>query len=103
MRLKAAATISIFLLLLCHSVADAEPGRKEAFIRMEEVEIIGIVEHPEITYIIPKTKIRFKHLSLDRSFNDEALRIIDPLDYEELIEIHNLTGANPGLWEEPDD
>ncbi|UCG38032.1 MAG: hypothetical protein JSV00_07460 [bacterium] len=49
---------------------------------MEETEIIGIIEHPEITYIIPKTRIRFSKIPLDRDFSREASNYNDPLDLD---------------------
>lgn len=59
-------------------VVQAENDRKNTFIRMEETEIIGIIEHPEITYIIPKTRIRFSHIPLERDFAGQATRFTDP-------------------------
>ena len=62
---------------------------------MEEVEIFGVVEHPEITYIIPKTKIRFTRIPLERSFADEATKPINPSIIREEIRIRKLfSGQN---------
>ena len=72
--------LTISLLLLCPAATVlAEDGRTNTYIRMEETEIIGIVEHPEITYIIPKTRIRFSRIPLERDFSSRATRLMNPM------------------------
>ncbi len=63
------------------------------FIRMKEVEIMGVVEHPEITYIIPKTRILFKPLPLDRDFSRLTGRLLDPAGIEEEIRLRKLASG----------
>lgn len=96
MRRVVVTVISLLLLILCVRGAYAQEESTRTFIRMEEVEIIGLIEHPEITYIIPKTRIRFKHQPLERDFTEEATRIFNPLEVRERIKIHNLMGTTPG-------
>ena len=60
----------------------AEDAGPKTYIRMEETEIIGVIEHPEITYIIPKTRIRFSQIPLDRNFSGEATQYINPMALE---------------------
>ena len=72
------------------AVAHADDHRPRTYIRMEETEIIGVVEHPEITYIIPKTRIQFNKIPLERDFADHAARFSNPLALEEEIRIRTL-------------
>jgi PAS domain-containing protein len=51
-------------------------SRYESYLGVKETEIIGIVEHPEITYIIPKTRIRFSHIPLERDFSNRATCLV---------------------------
>jgi hypothetical protein len=85
-------TFILFSLIFTGSAADvlAEEARKGTYIRMEETEIIGIIEHPEITYIIPKTRIRFSKIPLERDFTTQATRFTSPLDLEADIKIRTL-------------
>lgn len=75
--------LTICLILLLPAVAvQADDARPKTYIRMEETEIIGVVEHPEITYIIPKTRIRFIQIPLDRDFSVEATQYTNPMALE---------------------
>ena len=75
--------LTICLILLLPAVAvQADDARPKTYIRMEETEIIGVVEHPEITYIIPKTRIRFIQIPLDRDFSVEANQYTNPMALE---------------------
>ena len=74
-------------------VAVAQDSRPRTYIRMEETEIIGVIEHPEITYIIPKTRIQFNEIPLDRDFSDRATRWTNPLALETEVRVKTvLTG-----------
>lgn len=90
-------TFPLFLLLfLC--LAGAARGAEDdtrRYIRMEEVEIIGVVEHPEITYIIPKTRIRFDRIPLERSFSSEATRPVSPDIIGDEIRVKQLLNGQP--------
>ena len=89
--MRALTFISISLILMCSAFnALAEDGRKGTYIRMEETEIIGIIEHPEITYIIPKTRIRFSKIPLERDFSAHATRFTDPLTLESEVKAKTL-------------
>jgi hypothetical protein len=57
---------------------------------MEETEIIGVIEHPEITYIIPKTRIRFNQIPLERDFYTHATRFTNPLTLETEVRVKTL-------------
>ena len=86
----------IFILLLWLPTAGkAAEAKKRRYIRMEEVEIIGVVEHPEITYIIPKTKIRFSRIPLERSFSEEGNKSVTPHLVREEIDIKRLLSGQP--------
>ena len=74
--------IICLILLLPAVVVRADDARPRTYIRMEETEIIGVVEHPEITYIIPKTRIRFSQIPLDRDFSGEATQYTNPMALE---------------------
>ncbi len=88
--------INICLILLCWATnAAAEDGRQSTYIRMEETEIIGVVEHPEITYIIPKTRIRFNEIPLQRDFSAQAKRFTNPLVLETEVRVKTLF---TGTW-----
>ena len=83
--------ISISLIFICAASSSlAEDGRKHNYIRMEETEIIGVIEHPEITYIIPKTRIRFNHIPLERDFSTQATRLTNPLNLETEVKVKTL-------------
>lgn len=60
---------------------------------MEETEIVGVIEHPEITYIIPKTRIRFNPIPLERDFTSEVVRNTDPLALDREIRTRTLLGG----------
>ena len=87
--------IIISLIFICSAAsAVAEDGRTNTYVRMEETEIIGIVEHPEITYIIPKTIIRFSHIPLERDFSNRATRLMNPVTLMSEIRVKSsLTGT----------
>ncbi len=68
----------------------AEDNRSRTYIRMEETEIIGVIEHPEITYIIPKTRIRFSEIPLQRDFSTQATRLKNPLTLEREVRVKTL-------------
>jgi hypothetical protein len=85
----------LLLFLWLPAIADAAEGESRRYIRMEEVEIIGVVEHPEITYIIPKTRIRFSRIPLQRSFAVEGTRPMTPHALKEEIEIKRLLSGQP--------
>lgn len=88
--------IIISLILICPaSKAVAEDSRARTYIRMEETEIIGIIEHPEITYIIPKTRIQFNEIPLDRDFSSHATRLTNPLALEMEVRVKTLLS---GTW-----
>jgi len=70
--------------------AQAENSRKNSYIRMEETEIIGVVEHPDITYIIPKTRVRFTPIPLERDFSDRTTHYRNPLDLENEVRVRTL-------------
>ena len=70
--------------------AIAEDDRTGTYIRMEETEIIGVIEHPEITYIIPKTRVRFSEVPLERDFSTYATRFTNPLTLETEVRIKTL-------------
>ena len=91
-RLLCFLTFTLLSLIFMGSVADvlAEEVRKGTYIRMEETEIIGIIEHPEITYIIPKTRIKFSKIPLERDFSTRATRLTNPLYLEEEVKIRTL-------------
>ena len=81
----------ICLIVFCQPAGVlAEDGRPRTYIRMEETEIIGIIEHPEITYIIPKTRIRFTEIPLERNFSSQATRLTDPVALEREIRVKTL-------------
>jgi hypothetical protein len=60
---------------------------------MNEVEIQGQVEHPEITYIIPKTRIVFKPIPLERDFSRETVRVLTPAGIEQEIRTRSLANS----------
>lgn len=80
------------ILLLFLPFGSAADERTKTYIRMEETEIIGIIEHPEITYIIPKTRIRFKHTPLERTFGNQITGVIHLLDLEKEIYLRSQFG-----------
>ncbi|MDF1527102.1 MAG: hypothetical protein RRA15_09995 [bacterium] len=83
--------ISIYLILLCSAaIAIAEDNRPRTYIRMEETDIVGVIEHPEITYIIPKTRIRFSKIPLVRDFSNQATRLTNPLALETEVRVKTL-------------
>ena len=90
--MKRILTFTIISLIFICSAANvlAEDGRTGTYIRMEETEIIGIVEHPEITYIIPKTRIQFSKIPLERDFAEKATRFSNPLTLESEIKVRTL-------------
>jgi len=57
---------------------------------MEETEIMGVIEHPEITYIIPKTRIQFNKIPLERDFSTHATRLTSPLAIESEVRVKAL-------------
>jgi len=73
----------------------AEDNRQKTYIRMEETEIIGVIEHPEITYIIPKTRIRFNQIPLERDFSTQATRITNPLTLQTEVRVKTLLTVSP--------
>lgn len=85
-------TFTLISLIFIFSAADipAEDSRPQTYIRMEETEIIGVIEHPEITYIIPKTRIRFTKIPLQRDFSAKATRLNDPLALEREVRVKTL-------------
>ena len=89
--MRALTFIVICLILFC-SAADvlAEDKRQRTYIRMEETEIIGVIEHPEITYIIPKTRVRFSQIPLERDFYTHATRFTNPLTLETEVRVKTL-------------
>ncbi len=91
-------TFLVLSLILGFSVtaALAEDGRTKTYIRMEETEIIGVVEHPEITYIIPKTRIRFNQIPLERDFTSETTRFTNPFVIDQEVRLRTLLYAPPG-------
>ncbi len=79
---------AVLLVSLGSSPVSAE--EQKTFIRMKEVEIQGQIEHPEITYIIPKTRILFKPIPLERDFSRETRRILTPAGIEKEIRLRAL-------------
>ncbi len=88
-------TVAVILALLLPPAASRAEDRPRTFIRMEETEIIGVSEHPEITYIIPKTKIRFKPIPLQRSFRGYIIERTHLLDLEKEIFLRSQLGTGP--------
>ena len=90
-------TFGMFMVLLVLSISPPVKAeeRKPSFIRMEETEIIGIIEHPEVTYIIPKTRIVFLHVPLERSFKDETIREKDPIKIKNDIRLRTFFSTTP--------
>jgi hypothetical protein len=83
--------ISISLILMGSAAnAIAEDNRQRTYIRMEETDIVGVIEHPEITYIIPKTRIRFSQIPLERDFSNQATRLTNPLALETEVRVKTL-------------
>jgi len=83
--------ILISLILICSAVdVIAEDNRQRTYIRMEETEIIGVIEHPEITYIIPKTRVRFSQIPLERDFSTHATHFTNPLTLETEVRVKTL-------------
>jgi len=74
----------------------AEDTRSGTYIRMEEMEIIGVVEHPEITYIIPKTSIQFNRIPLQRDFQMESSQYKDPFVSRQEVKIRDLLNSPQG-------
>jgi len=90
---KFAFALGFAFLLVSTGSPSARAEDSKTFIRMNEVEIQGQVEHPEITYIIPKTRIVFKPLPLARDFAPETVRILTPAGIEEEIRKRELARA----------
>ena len=82
-------TLSLILFGWAAQVA-AEDNRQRTYIRMEETDIVGVIEHPEITYIIPKTRIRFSQIPLERDFSNQATRLTNPLALETEVRVKTL-------------
>ena len=83
--------IIICLILFCPTGnVIAEDDRYRTYIRMEETEIIGVIEHPEITYIIPKTRVRFNEIPLERDFSTQTTRLTNPLALETEVRVKTL-------------
>jgi hypothetical protein len=83
--------VAISMILLCPAAnAIAEDNRQRTYIRMEETDIVGVIEHPEITYIIPKTRIRFSQIPLERDFSNQATRLTNPLALETEVRVKTL-------------
>ena len=81
----------ICLILMCLAAdAIAEDNRPRTYIRMEETDIVGVIEHPEITYIIPKARIRFSQIPLERDFSNQATRLTNPLALETEVRVKTL-------------
>ena len=88
--------------MICSAVdAIAEDNRERTYIRMEETEIIGVFEHPEITYIIPKTRIRFTHIPLERDFSIHATRLTNSLALETEVRVKTLLTKSREFVEVP--
>jgi hypothetical protein len=68
---------------------------------MEETEIIGVFEHPEITYIIPKTRIRFTQIPLERDFSIHATRLTNSLALETEVRVKTLLTESRDFVEVP--
>jgi hypothetical protein len=85
-------TFIFICLILLFPAAElmAEDKSKRTYIRMEETDIVGEIEHPEITYIIPKTRIRFSQIPLERDFSNHATRLTNPLALETEVRIKTL-------------
>jgi hypothetical protein len=90
-------TFGMFMVLLVLSISPPVKAeeRKPSFTRMEETEIIGIIEHPEVTYIIPKTRIVFLHVPLERNFKDETIREKDPIKIKNDIRLRTFFSTTP--------
>jgi hypothetical protein len=87
----------ICLILTCLAAeARAEDSSQKTYIRMEETDIVGVIEHPEITYIIPKTRIRFSKIPLERDFASYATRLTNPMALETEIRVKTLFAVSPG-------
>ena len=88
--------LAIFLLIIWPAVSTAEESEGGTYIRMEETEIVGVIEHPEVTYIIPKTRIRFRHIPLRRTFRDEMSQLKSPDAIEDEIYLRSRFLAGSG-------
>ncbi len=87
------------MLLLSPQKSPGDEG-KHNYIRMEETRIMGVIEHPEVTYIIPKTVIRFSHIPLERSFKGPATRRVDPQRIQEEIRFRTIFSSTKTHQEE---
>ena len=83
-------TVISLILLGSAALAAAEDTRPRTYIRMEETDIVGVIEHPEITYIIPKTRIQFSQIPLERDFSSYATRLTNPLSLETEVRVKTL-------------
>lgn len=61
---------------------EAQPGPQ---IRMEEVQIRGEVERPEVFYIIPRREVRMDLGSLSRDYRPEILEPLFPDPFEHRV------------------
>lgn len=101
--MKLLLTFILICLILIGSAVGviAEDHRQRTYIRMEETDIIGVIEHPEITYIIPKTRIRFSQIPLERDFSSHATRFTNPLAIETEVRVKTLFTESRDLVEIP--
>jgi len=84
----------VLLVLSFGSAVSAQESRQN-FIRMEETEIIGVIEHPEVTYIIPKTRIVFLHAPLERNSSDGMFQETDPIKIKNDIRLRTFFSTTP--------
>jgi hypothetical protein len=91
MNRKIPFALTAAVLLVFTGCPPARAEEQKTFIRMKEVEIQGQIEHPEITYIIPKTRIIFKPIPLERDFSRESRRTLTPAGIEEDIRLRALS------------
>ncbi|UCF30625.1 MAG: hypothetical protein JSV26_11330 [bacterium] len=87
MKVKLVLCIAALMLVSSLAVGARADEESETYIRMEETEIIGVIEHPEVTYIIPKTRIVFKRIPLERTFDDKITGMFHLLDLEKEVSL----------------
>jgi len=77
--------ITALLLALAGAVTAQENKPPPARVEMEEVEIRGEVERPEVFYIIPRREVRMDLGRLSKDYRTEILEPLLPEPFEERI------------------
>jgi hypothetical protein len=65
--------------------ADEKPKRSPAKVLMDEVEIRGEVERPEVFYIIPRRQVQMDLGSLSKDYRSEIMKPLLPGPFEEWV------------------